>query len=217
MVKVAVFGASGSLGASMVRILLNKGCDVTGVSRATAPADLVGASRLTWDRVVSYSDWRPREHWDSAFLTQGVFVREALVSTNETTIRSIIEANLTEQILLTQRLLDSADLDPGRRRSIVFTGSTSAYAGFAQSSVYCASKFALRGLVEALNAEYCETGVRFWLASMGSMDNDMGRMVPGVDPANLLDPHDVAEMIVDAVGRDTKSYQPEMIFRRRVL
>ena len=218
MVSSLVFGASGSLGSNIVRVLLQRDCQVTGISRASVPTDLVGASRLTWEVVASYSDWQPGGHsWDFAFLTQGVFVRDALRDTDEATIESVVRANLTEQILLVRRLLKGDNQALEARRDIVLIGSTSAYVGFAQSSVYCASKFALRGFVEALNAEYSDSNVRFWLASMGSMDNEMGRIVPGIDPMNLLDPGDVADLIVEAICRDTNSFQPEMIFRRRTL
>jgi short-subunit dehydrogenase len=103
------------------------------------------------------------------------------------------------------------------RRDFCFIGSTSAYSGFRNSSIYCAVKHGLLGFVRALNDEYAQTGVRFWLFSMGTMDTAMGRKLSEQDPQTYLQPADVAARIVEAISSASNIFEPEMILRRRTI
>jgi NAD(P)-dependent dehydrogenase (short-subunit alcohol dehydrogenase family) len=166
--------------------------------------------------VGDYSDLDPSEiEWTRAFLAFGAFLQAPILDSTEAEISDQIRVNLTSQILVVRRLLGTLSRVESRRRDIVLVGSTSAYTGFGGSSVYCASKFGLRGFVEAMNAEWSSSNVRFWLASMGSMDNAMGRRVPNVKQDHLLSPLEVARDIVRVVVRETSAFQPEIIIRRR--
>lgn len=211
-----VFGAAGSLGGSFVVALQNHGDEVLAVARGAAPANLSGSTK--WLRVDKYEDCDlTGVGWSRAFLTFGVFLQKPLLGSSELEIAESINANLTSQILLVRRLLAGVDRSDGARRDIVLIGSTSSYTGFAGSSVYCASKFGLRGFVEAMNAEWSDSNVRFWLVSMGSMNNEMGRRVPNVAAEHLLSPDEIAADVVRVVTRGTSSFQPEIIIRRRWL
>lgn len=208
-----VFGASGSLGSNLVNVLHNSGEVVVGVARSAQPKNSL-ADR--WIRVNDYEHFEFLDtEWTRVFFAFGVFLQAPLIETSETSIVEAMRVNLTSQVVLTKRLLLNGTPQNNQRRDVVFVGSTSAYTGFAGSSVYCASKFALRGFVESLNSEWRETNTRFWLVSMGSMDNEMGRRVPGVSTDQLLSPGEVARDIVSAVVRETSSFQPEIVIRRR--
>lgn len=208
-----VLGASGSLGSSLVLALRERGESVIGVSRGPQPRGLECDS---WIHVGRYEDFAPpNTEWDRIFVAFGSFLVAPLLESTTEDITSQIQANITAQVLVTQRILKSLTPGDTRRRDLVFVGSTSSYTGFSGSSVYCATKFALRGFLEAMNAEWSSSNVRFWLASMGSMNNDMGRRVPGVVPAHLLEPLEVARDIVHAVVRDTSAFQPDFTIRRR--
>ena len=186
---------------------------MTGMSRSPRPDSL---AHTPWLRVENYEAVDVANlDWSRAFLVFSSFLQAPLLDSTEAEIREQISANLTVQILVARKLLHSIKNDFTSRRDIVFIGSTSAYTGFAGSSSYCASKFGLRGFVESLNAEYAGSNIRFWLASMGSMNNEMGRRVPNVKQEHLLSPIEVARDIVHAVVRDTSAFQPEIVIRRR--
>lgn len=208
-----VFGASGSLGSHLVQALLERKTPVLAISRAQPK---FAEHRVQWQRLERYEDFNPSGiAWTSAYLAFGVFSQHSLHETSVKQVADAIDANLLSQILLVRRLVCDAQSSPQVRRDIIFIGSTSAYTGFAGSSVYCATKFALRGLVESLNAEWSESDIRFWLASMGSMDNTMGQSVKNVRVDELLSPLEVARDIVNATSRTTNAFQPEIMIRRR--
>lgn len=73
-------------------------------------------------------------------------------------IAGIINTNVTGTILLTQALLPL--LKQHDEALIVNIGSIFGSLGYPGQSVYCASKFALRGFSEALRRELSDTGVR---------------------------------------------------------
>ena len=104
-----------------------------------------------------------------------------------------------------------------RRQDFVFIGSTSAYEGFANTVPYSSAKFALRGLVSALNSEYKNSQRRFFLASMGTMQSKMGKKLTEQDFSTFLMPNRVAIRILDGVLDETGNFEPEIIIRRRVI
>jgi short-subunit dehydrogenase len=72
-------------------------------------------------------------------------------------ITNIININLTSTILLTQILLPL--LKTKKQSSIINIGSIFGSIGYPGSTVYCASKFGIRGFSEALNRELDDTPV----------------------------------------------------------
>jgi len=72
-------------------------------------------------------------------------------------VAAIININLTSTILLTQVLLPELLTRPSAQ--IINIGSILGSIGFPGSSVYCASKFAIRGFSEALRRELNDTNI----------------------------------------------------------
>ena len=67
-------------------------------------------------------------------------------------------------------------------------------------SIYCASKFALRGLTESVAQELQGTGIRCFSVSPGGMSTQMRAALFGEEDARQqMDPKTVAETIVDAI------------------
>lgn len=209
--RALVYGASGGLARSLIAELVAAGWDVEAVSRKEVAATAGVASH----RVDSgYSDHVPKARPDAVFFPQALFVRKPLTETSDAEIEDSLSVGLTD-IMRTVRNLLAADAEPQRRVDYAFIGSTSAYAGFAKTSVYCAVKHGLLGFVRALNDEYAHTAKRFWLFSMGTMDTDMGRMLTDQDPTSFLSPEAVARRIVASLGAADNLFEPEVVMRRR--
>lgn len=77
--------------------------------------------------------------------------------------------------------------------------------GWANASAYCASKFGLTGLTQALHAEGKAHGVRAMVVYPGAMATHWGEWTPqerrssvqpGQEPEKALDPAEVAELLV---------------------
>jgi NAD(P)-dependent dehydrogenase (short-subunit alcohol dehydrogenase family) len=76
--------------------------------------------------------------------------------------------------------------------------------GAAEFVVYCATKFAVVGLTEALAEEVAPSGVRVFAVRPGLVDTPLARRAVGVAPGapGLIRPERVARAIVDlALGR----------------
>jgi len=79
-------------------------------------------------------------------------------SMDEDHISAIININLTSTILLTQELL--AILLSRPQAQIINIGSIFGSIGYPASTVYCASKFGIRGFSEALNRELMDSPIK---------------------------------------------------------
>jgi NAD(P)-dependent dehydrogenase (short-subunit alcohol dehydrogenase family) len=97
---------------------------------------------------------------------------------------------------------------------VVNIASSSAYSGFRDTALYCASKHALLGLSRALHQEWKGSGVRVLCVSPGSIATDMALAFPGQDPATFLDPHEVAMFIADLVACDGNMVTEEIRLNR---
>ena len=93
------------------------------------------------------------------------------------------------------------------RGVFVQVGSIADHVGFPGNAAYSAAKYGLRGLHDALSAEYRGTGVRLSLVSPGPTDTDMWDPVDPdrrddlPDRAQMLKADDVAEAITWVVTR----------------
>jgi NAD(P)-dependent dehydrogenase (short-subunit alcohol dehydrogenase family) len=220
-VRALIVGASGGLARALGRHLTQAGF---ALDLATRPGREDAVRQAFADelkqgqaRLVIAADGYAALPMDSApeavFFASALFEPTPLTQESVASIAAQIGIGLEAPIALTNRLLRM----PGpARRDFGYIGSTSAYAGFANTAVYCAVKHGLLGFVRAMNAEYAGSDVRFWLFSMGTMDTEMGRRLTDQDPASFLDPDQVARRIVGAVADRTGNlFEPEMLIRRR--
>jgi NAD(P)-dependent dehydrogenase (short-subunit alcohol dehydrogenase family) len=225
LVRSLIFGASGGLAEAIAHALLAREWQVDLVTRREKQDEVSGKFAMAVDqdsvRVFAVADgyaaFVPERASNAYFFTQALFAPKALVSMNQAEIAEELEIGLGAVIELTRELLLQHPAEVNERRDYCFIGSTSAYAGFRNSSVYCAVKHGLLGFVRAMNDEYADTNTRFWLFSMGTMNTAMGRRVTGQDPGTFLDPTDVAARIVEAITSRSNLFEPEVILRRRTI
>ncbi len=223
--RALIFGASGGLAEAIARALLGREWHVDLVTRREKQDEVTGkfAMALDQDRVRlfgvadSYAAFVPEEPSNAYFFTQALFAPKPLIHMNQAEIAEELDVGLGSVIELTRTLLLHHPAEGNERRDYCFIGSTSAYAGFRNSSVYCAVKHGLLGFVRAMNDEYAHTNTRFWLFSMGTMNTAMGLRVTGQDPETFLNPADVAARIVEAVSSSSNVFEPEVILRRRTI
>jgi len=202
MPKALIYGASGELAQAVAAAFGAKGWDVDRVTRG--------------EGLEAYAQYRPGDLHDAYVFPQAVFLKKPLAQTSDAQIDAVIGVGLTE-IAKCLRTVLALPAPADRRIDYCVIGSTSAYAGFKDTALYCAAKHGLVGLVRALNDEYAATNRRFWLFSMGTMDTAMGRQLVEQDPDTFLPPALVAERIVEAVASPANLFEPEVVIRRRVV
>lgn len=131
----------------------------------------------------------------------GVAFCKPFATTSEEEWRQTIEVNLYGVFLATKAVL------PSMKRQgagvIVNVSSGAGKYGFPSLAAYCASKFGLNGFTEALAREVAGDGIRVYAICPGGVNTRMYLdMFPRADPRSLLQPKDVARVIVDlATGR----------------
>jgi NAD(P)-dependent dehydrogenase (short-subunit alcohol dehydrogenase family) len=220
---ISIFGASGGLARAIARTFLNHEWKVIAVCRMhsenklkdefSSEIALKNLEIVTVHR--SYSEYEFQQASDIILFTQALFEPSPLIDMKSEDINDEITVGLTVPIHLTQKYLQKYPSIQEKPRNICFIGSTSAYAGFKNTSVYCAVKHGLLGFVRALNDEYAHTSDRFWLFSMGTMLTEMGNKVQGQDSSTYLKPNDIAKRIYNSLTDSSNLFEPEVIIRRR--
>jgi NAD(P)-dependent dehydrogenase (short-subunit alcohol dehydrogenase family) len=225
VVNALILGASGELANAIAQKLLEGGWQVDLATRRVRQ-DVVAehfseALRRRQARLLPvenrYSALQVDQPHRAYFFTQALFTPRPIIAMQEEEIAAEVEVGLVDILSSTRNLLLKYPPQQEERRDFCFIGSTSAYSGFRNSAVYCAMKHGLLGFVRALNDEYAQTGARFWLFSMGTMDTAMGRKLFEQDPHTYLQPEDVAARIVEAISSPSNIFEPEVILRRRTI
>ncbi|KKB33765.1 oxidoreductase, short chain dehydrogenase/reductase family protein [Bacillus thermotolerans] len=110
-----------------------------------------------------------------------------------TDIETTFSTNVYGPILLTKACLPLM----AEEGTVINIISTAGLRGKKYETIYCASKFALRGFTESLQKEYEESSVRFVAAYMGGMNTPFWEDSDYVkDPSGLPLPKEIAEQIV---------------------
>ena len=97
---------------------------------------------------------------------------------------------------------------------IVNIGSSSAYIGVENTSVYCATKHAVLGLSRSWANEFREEGIRTYCVSPGSIKTPMGRQVPSQDYSTFIDPKEIAKYISFIISLDENLITEEVRLNR---
>jgi len=111
-------------------------------------------------------------------------------------IQDLINLNFISQSFLAKGLLPALKRKP--LADLIFIGSEAALSGSRKGSIYCASKFALRGFSQALRDECATSSVRVSLINPGMVKTDFFthlNFLPGDDKSQHLDASDVADAV----------------------
>lgn len=113
-------------------------------------------------------------------------------------VDQMIDINLKGTIFCTQEVL--SEMKARNEGMIVNIVSTAGKEGKVNESVYCASKFGVRGFTESLVKELSETKVQVYAAYMGGMKTEFwDGMYTEEQIKDLMDPEDVANIIMDNI------------------
>jgi 3-oxoacyl-[acyl-carrier protein] reductase len=89
------------------------------------------------------------------------------------------------------------------------------YKGYANQSAYTCSKHAVMGLAKALAVEAQPHGIRVCAVLPGGVATEMVREArPDLDPADLLDPDDVAQAVAYLLSLSPRAAVDQIVLRR---
>ncbi len=229
--KCLVTGATGGLGEALAHEFGRAGCRLILTGRDPGRLEEV-AGRLAGDVQVEASivaDLHADSGIDSIVEhvakelggldilvnNAGVFPIGALESLSAAELDECLAVNLRSPMLLCRAFAPGmAERGWGR---IVNIASSSAYAGFANSATYCASKHGLLGFSRALDDELRGRGVRVVAVSPGSIKTPMGRKVPGQTYETFMEPGEIAEIVRHIVALDGSVLVSELRLGRMVM
>lgn len=225
-----VTGAAGGIGSALARRLAAAGCRLFLTGRREAalqeladslgngPAGPVGVIAADLERdsdVDGLIDAIMRDAGGLDILVNnaGVFPVGAIAATTNESFDRCFAVNVRAPFLLTRAFAPGmAERGWGR---IVNIGSSSSYAGFADTAAYCASKHALLGLSRSSHAEFKERGVLTISVSPGSVQTEMGRQVPGQDFSTFIAPDEIADWVAFSLLRDGNAVSEEIRLTRK--
>ncbi|MNF26577.1 putative oxidoreductase [compost metagenome] len=149
----------------------------------------------------------------------GVNQFSLLEQQDEDAIARLIEVNVTATLQLTHLLLPL--LRQQSKALLVNLGSTFGSIGYPGFSVYCASKFALRGFSEALRRELADSRIKVLYiaprATRTTMNSDQVVAMNDELKVGMDAPASVAAQIVQAIAREREELYlgwPEKLFVR---
>jgi len=226
---IMIVGASRGLGKAFVEGLAGDQDTVVGISRSR-PTDLQlqTKAKLNWINVdmsdavqaSSIIEKQAPSELDVIIYNLGIWEEEAfsnrydfLKSSDDEIVR-LINTNITAAILLLKKLIPR--LLNSRRPQVVLTGSTS---GLPQSGrpevAFGASKFALRGIADALREGFREEKLAVTCLQIGDLNTVDGLSVP-IETAcqrgngTLIPLHDVVDITRALLKISTSSYVNEI-------
>jgi short-subunit dehydrogenase len=227
--RILIVGASKGLGKALVEGLARDDDTVIGISR-NRPKDLQlqTEARVDWISVdmsnsIEASNIIEKQaptELDVIIYNLGIWEEAAFsnryhfLKSSDEEIINLINTNITSAILLLKRLIPR--LLESNRPQIILTGSTS---GISQSGApevaFGASKFALRGIADALREGFREEKLAVTCLQIGDLNTEDNISVP-IDIAcqrgngTLIPLHDVVELTRTLIKISTSSYVKEI-------
>ncbi|MGE8469078.1 Glucose 1-dehydrogenase 2 [compost metagenome] len=228
--RVLVVGASKGLGKAFMEGLGKPGDTLIGVSRSRPEGVSVGKGvEVQWiaadlgqpaAAVEAVAQALAGGGVDTLIYNLGLWEAEAFaehyrfLADHDAALQRMVDCNITATILLIKRLLPM--LLESEKPRIILTGSTS---GLPQSGrpevTFAASKFALRGIAEALREGYREQRLGVTCLNLGYLNTEDGLDVPVAEAAargegGLIPLHDVVLMVRTMLELSAASYVREL-------
>jgi len=201
---ILVTGASSGIGQACAIALLKQGHEVIGVSRNCAQFIVSHPEFTAYQIDLSDLDSLPAKlkqlsqqfpHIDSLICAAGKGQFNHLEEFSISQIQELMNLNFTSICLLAKHFLPS--LKQKSLSDLIFIGSEAALKGSRKGSIYCASKFAIRGFSQALRDECAKSNVRVSLINPGMVKTEFFDQL-NFEPGNDKNQHLLAEDIADA-------------------
>jgi NADP-dependent 3-hydroxy acid dehydrogenase YdfG len=202
---VLVTGSSSGIGQAVAKHLLQRGHRVIGIGRDCTKFNFINENfhpvQLDLAQLKELnSELKEIERQfpalDAIVFSAGIGRFGSLEEFSFEQIEDVMTINFTSPVIMTRVLLPN--LKRKDRADLIYIGSEAALKGSRKGTVYCASKFALRGFTQALREECSTTKVRVCLINPGMVLTpffDKLTFQPGDDDCNYLIPNDVAEAV----------------------
>lgn len=192
-----VTGASSGIGLATARSLYSSGYWVQGIARDFSKTDFDALIKYELDLSKIDNLANALKQFKSApnvlVLNAGYGQFGGIEQFSHDQIRRLVDTNLVSNLFLIKHFLPM--MKQQGSGDIVLIGSESAVQGAKAGAVYCATKFAIRGLAQSLRADCSTAGIRVILVNPGPVESNF------FDQLNFEPlPSDEFEMPVESVA-----------------
>jgi 3-oxoacyl-[acyl-carrier protein] reductase len=134
----------------------------------------------------------------------GIFAAAPIEKMDAVVFDRVLAVNLRGPFLMSRAVLPG--MKSRKRGHIVNISSTAGRRGFAGGGAYCASKFGLAGLTEAMRYEARASDVRVSCVFPSTVDTSLGKKA-GMDfnRESAIQPEDIAKAVVSLVAMDDRA------------
>ena len=134
----------------------------------------------------------------------GIFAAAPVEKMDAVVFDRVLAVNLRGPFLMSRAVLPG--MKSRKRGHIVNISSTAGRRGFAGGGAYCASKFGLAGLTEAMRYEARASDVRVSCVFPSTVDTSLGKKA-GMDfnRESAIQPEDIAKAVVSLVAMDDRA------------
>ena len=226
-----ISGATGGIGKAIAIALAEEGCDLFLTSKTNSSLQKLAKLLKKFDiRVEVYSSdlSNKKEIYDMIkyinenfkgidilINSAGIFPNDKLFMINDEAYSKVMNINFRSAFIFTREF--AKHMSKKKWGRIVNIGSSSAYSGFRETSLYCATKHALLGFSRAIHDELKQFNVRSYYISPSSTQSRMGIMTKGQDYETFLHPNDIAKYVVFSISFDSNLVSEEIFLKRMII
>ncbi len=229
--KVLITGASGGLGAAIAKELGTLKCHLflTGrkhsaleevakeLSKSTHEVKIFSADLAKENEILALEKEvrKTFQSIDILINCAGVFPVASIAETTLEDFDRCFALNVRAPFYLSKLFLP--DMIAQQWGRIVNIGSSSAFSGFKNTAIYCASKHALLGLSRALYQEAKEHNVRVISLNPGSIKTEMGKKSSDQEFDTFMDPDEIAQYLAFTIAWNSEMVAEEIRLNRFVM
>jgi|TARA_B100000900_G_scaffold296551_1_gene255139 short-subunit dehydrogenase len=213
MKRIAITGCSSGLGEALVNEAEYQGHKVFPHYRRGIPCTdskkLIGEIS-DWDFADRFNSFLQVNNIDTFINNAGMYYGGPLQDMSDASIVRMIDVNVTSQILIMKRVYKRFK---SMKKGLIININSLAYQQpSGNETIYCATKFALKGFSKALQMEAIGTGVEIIDVHPGGIQTRMTEDRPGFD--TMMSREDVAGQVINLIKRDS-NYMNEVVLRKR--
>ncbi len=145
----------------------------------------------------------------------GIFVVKSLSELSLNDFNVTFNLNVRSSFIFCKEF--SEDMIKHKWGRIVNIGSSSAYAGSKETSIYCASKHALLGFSRALHDELKKYNIRTYCVSPSGVKTEMGKLIKNQNFDTFIDPREIAKYVTFICSFDGEMISDEIRLNRMVI
>jgi fengycin family lipopeptide synthetase B len=226
-----ISGATGAIGKAIATDLAKSGCNLFLTSTDNSSLEVLAKELSIYNVNIAYSAANlvdkteiytviddAKNSLDSIDIlvnSAGIFPNMSLLEIQDQDYENVMAVNFRAPFIFIREF--SKDMVKNEWGRIVNIGSSSSYFGYAETSLYCASKHALLGLSRSIHDELKQYNVRTFCISPSSTQSRMGLTTKNQDYSTFIDPSDISKYVVFVISHNSNIVSEEIFLKRMII